>query len=80
MARSRRKRRQVSDMEQLLDRMQQMQNTWMEQIQQSQSREEGLINGILQSNATVASALMEGIHRLQSSNVNMVKIEDEGKV
>lgn len=44
-----------------------MQNTWMEYIQQSQEREERLVNSILQSNAGVVSALVETIHSLQPS-------------
>lgn len=44
-----------------------MQNTWMEYIQQSQEREERLVNSILQSNASVVSALVETIHSLRPS-------------
>ncbi|XP_024132497.1 uncharacterized protein LOC112149189 [Oryzias melastigma] len=62
-----RRRRQGSDLEQLFQRMQQMQNTWMEYIQQSQEREERLVNSILQSNASVVSALVETIHSLRPS-------------
>lgn len=76
-------------MELLFDRMQQMQNAWMEQIQQSQEREERLVNSILQSNATVVSALMEGIRSLRSSMPPNpvqaqqqhpdIKVEDDGQ-
>ncbi|XP_041843775.1 uncharacterized protein LOC121641605 isoform X2 [Melanotaenia boesemani] len=63
---SERKRRRKSDVELLIHRMQQMQKTWMEQIQRSHEREERLVSSILQSNETVVSALMEGIRSLRS--------------
>ncbi|KAM9321785.1 uncharacterized protein KZ484_021858 isoform 1-T2 [Pholidichthys leucotaenia] len=63
---SRRRRRHNADLELFFQRMQQMQNSWMEQIQRSQEREERLLSSILESNERVMSALMEGIHSLRN--------------
>lgn len=54
----------AADVEVFLRRMQQMQNTWMQQILQRQKREERLVSSILESNASVLSALMDGVHSL----------------
>ncbi|KAM4580261.1 uncharacterized protein PAE49_005180 isoform 3-T11 [Odontesthes bonariensis] len=61
------RRRRKSDVELLIYRMQQMQRTWMEQIQRSHQREERLVSSILQSNEIVVSTLMDGIRSLRSS-------------
>lgn len=54
----------AADVEVFLRQMQQVQNTWMQQILQRQKREERLVSSILESNASVLSALMDGVHSL----------------
>ncbi|XP_072250702.1 uncharacterized protein [Leuresthes tenuis] len=75
------RRRRKSDVELLIHRMQQMQRTWMEQIQRSHEREERLVSSILQSNEIVVSTLMEGIRGLRSSmpaNLSQSKEDNSG--
>ncbi|KAM9723948.1 uncharacterized protein ACNS7B_019185 isoform 2-T2 [Menidia menidia] len=79
VAPAKKRKRRESDVEKLISTMQQMQRTWMEQIQQSHEREERLVNSILQSNAIMVSTIMEGIRSLRSSmspNVSQITEDD----
>lgn len=44
-----------------------MQTEWMDQIRQCQEKEERLVNSIMDSNAKMVSALMDGIRGLQDT-------------
>lgn len=54
----------AADVEVFLRQMQQMQNTWMQQILQRHKRKERLVSSILESTASVLSTLMDGVHSL----------------
>lgn len=52
-------------METVLERMQDFQASWLRQMEQSQHREERLLNNIMDSNARMVAAVMDGIRTLQ---------------
>ncbi|XP_072314095.1 uncharacterized protein [Eucyclogobius newberryi] len=59
------RRRNVAHIDLMLERMDRLEAAWMLQSQQSQEREERMINSILDSNERMLSAVMDGIRSFQ---------------